>query len=86
MRHEPHKLVEGCLIAGVAMGARAGYIYIRWVRGRRGSQGAVVEANEREGGADLVGKTAAVPPCHMLWSCMLSTQLAVPLPVLLSTN
>lgn len=31
MRHEPHKLVEGCLMAGVAMGARAGYIYIRWV-------------------------------------------------------
>jgi hypothetical protein len=29
MRHEPHKLVEGCLIAGVAMRARAGYIYIR---------------------------------------------------------
>lgn len=30
MRHEPHKLVEGCLIAGTAMGARVGYIYIRW--------------------------------------------------------
>jgi hypothetical protein len=29
MRHEPHKLVEGCLIAGTAMRARAGYIYIR---------------------------------------------------------
>jgi NADH:ubiquinone oxidoreductase subunit F (NADH-binding) len=29
MRHEPHKLVEGCLVAGTAMGARAGYIYIR---------------------------------------------------------
>lgn len=29
MRHDPHKLVEGCLIAGVAMGARAAYIYIR---------------------------------------------------------
>jgi hypothetical protein len=29
MRHEPHKLVEGCLIAGVGMRARAGYIYIR---------------------------------------------------------
>ena len=29
MRHDPHKLVEGCLIAGVAMGARAGYIYSR---------------------------------------------------------
>lgn len=29
MRNEPHKLVEGCLIAGTAMRARAGYIYIR---------------------------------------------------------
>ena len=29
LRHDPHKLVEGCLLAGVAMGARAGYIYIR---------------------------------------------------------
>lgn len=24
MRHDPHKLVEGCLVAGAAMGARAG--------------------------------------------------------------
>ncbi|XP_010773860.1 NADH dehydrogenase [ubiquinone] flavoprotein 1, mitochondrial-like isoform X2 [Notothenia coriiceps] len=29
MRHDPHKLIEGCLIAGRAMGARAAYIYIR---------------------------------------------------------
>merc|ERR1712192_212752 len=29
MRHDPHTLVEGCLVAGAAMGARAGYIYIR---------------------------------------------------------
>ena len=29
MRHDPHKLVEGCLIAGFAMGAHAAYIYIR---------------------------------------------------------
>lgn len=29
MRHDPHKLIEGCLIAGVAMSARAAYIYIR---------------------------------------------------------
>jgi NADH:ubiquinone oxidoreductase subunit F (NADH-binding) len=29
MRHDPHKLLEGCLIAGHAMGARAAYIYIR---------------------------------------------------------
>ena len=29
MRHDPHKLVEGCLVAGFAMRARAAYIYIR---------------------------------------------------------
>ncbi|KAL7678120.1 hypothetical protein ACOME3_004349 [Neoechinorhynchus agilis] len=27
MRHDPHKLIEGCLIAGAAMKARAGGIY-----------------------------------------------------------
>ena len=29
MRHDPHRLIEGSLIAGRAMGARAAYIYIR---------------------------------------------------------
>lgn len=29
MRHEPHKLLEGCLIAGFAIRAVAAYIYIR---------------------------------------------------------
>ncbi len=29
MRHDPHKLIEGSLIAGFAMGAHAAYIYIR---------------------------------------------------------
>jgi NADH-quinone oxidoreductase subunit F len=29
MRHEPHKLIEGCLIGGFAIGAVAAYIYIR---------------------------------------------------------
>ena len=29
IRHEPHKLIEGCLIAGFAMGAHTGFIYIR---------------------------------------------------------
>src|SRR5512135_2006610 len=28
MRHDPHLLVEGCLIAGFAMGAHAAYIYV----------------------------------------------------------
>jgi NADH-quinone oxidoreductase subunit F len=29
MRHDPHTLIEGCLIASFAMGAHAAYIYIR---------------------------------------------------------
>jgi NADH-quinone oxidoreductase subunit F len=29
MRHDPHKLIEGCLVAGFAMGAVAAYIYVR---------------------------------------------------------
>lgn len=29
LRHEPHKLIEGCLIGGFAMQANAAYIYIR---------------------------------------------------------
>ena len=29
IRHEPHKLLEGCVVAGFAMRARAAYIYIR---------------------------------------------------------
>jgi NADH-quinone oxidoreductase subunit F len=29
IRNEPHKLIEGCLIAGFAMGAHTGFIYIR---------------------------------------------------------
>ncbi|MBT6307509.1 MAG: NADH-quinone oxidoreductase subunit NuoF [Rhodospirillaceae bacterium] len=29
MRHEPHKLIEGCLVAGFAMGAHVAYIYVR---------------------------------------------------------
>eukprot|EP00924_Labyrinthula_sp_SR-Ha-C_P013750 maker-scaffold_5-snap-gene-12.57-mRNA-1 protein AED:0.01 eAED:0.01 QI:95/1/1/1/1/1/3/306/489 len=29
LRKEPHKLIEGCLVAGFAMRARAAYIYIR---------------------------------------------------------
>lgn len=29
MRGDPHKLIEGCLVAGRAMGANAAYIYVR---------------------------------------------------------
>jgi NADH-quinone oxidoreductase subunit F len=54
MRHDPHLLVEGCLIAGFAMGCNAGYIYIRgeFIRERERLQAAIDEAYE----AKLVGK------------------------------
>ena len=29
MRHDPHKLIEGCLLAGFAMGANHAFIYLR---------------------------------------------------------
>lgn len=29
LRHEPHKLIEGALIAAFSMGAKVGYIYVR---------------------------------------------------------
>ena len=56
MRHEPHKLVEGCLLAGVAMGATACYIYIR---GEYIYEAHVLDAAIREAyEAGLLGKDA----------------------------
>jgi len=56
MRHDPHKLVEGCLVAGRAMGACAAYIYIRGEFYNEASnlQRAVKEAYQ----AGLIGKNA----------------------------
>jgi NADH-quinone oxidoreductase subunit F len=56
LRYDPHILLEGCLIAGVAMGANQGYIYIRgeyWEPLQR-LEAAVVQARE----AGLLGKNA----------------------------
>jgi NADH-quinone oxidoreductase subunit F len=57
LRHEPHKLVEGCLLAGFAMRANAGYIYIRgeFVNEAITLQKAIDEAYD----AGLLGKNAA---------------------------
>jgi NADH-quinone oxidoreductase subunit F len=57
MRHDPHKLVEGCLIAGAAIGATAAYIYIRgeFYNEAQRLQFAIDEAYE----AGLLGKNAA---------------------------
>jgi NADH-quinone oxidoreductase F subunit len=56
IRHDPHKLVEGCVLAGAGMGATAGYIYIRgeFVREAEVLEAAIAEAYE----AGLVGKDA----------------------------
>ncbi|MFN4282001.1 MAG: NADH-quinone oxidoreductase subunit NuoF [Alphaproteobacteria bacterium] len=56
MRHDPHKLIEGCLIAGFAINAVAAYIYIRgeFYREAENLQIAIDEAYE----AGLIGKNA----------------------------
>jgi NADH-quinone oxidoreductase subunit F len=56
IRHDPHKLVEGSLIAGFAMRARAGYIYIRgeFIAETKALEKAVAEAYA----AGLLGKNA----------------------------
>jgi NADH-quinone oxidoreductase subunit F len=57
IRHDPHKLVEGALIAGYAMRARAAYIYIRgeYIREAEVLQKAIDEAYA----AGLIGKNAS---------------------------
>ncbi|MFN3447296.1 MAG: NADH-quinone oxidoreductase subunit NuoF [Roseococcus sp.] len=56
IRHDPHKLIEGCLIAGFAMGASVGYIYIR---GEYYNESLVLEAAIAEAyEAGLLGRNA----------------------------
>jgi NADH-quinone oxidoreductase subunit F len=56
MRFDPHMLIEGCLVAGFAMGCRAAYIYIRgeFYLEAVHLQAAIDEAYE----AGLIGKNA----------------------------
>ncbi|MEN8721547.1 MAG: NADH-quinone oxidoreductase subunit NuoF [Alphaproteobacteria bacterium] len=56
MRHDPHKLIEGCLVAGFAMQAHAAYIYVRgeFIKERYALQAAIDEAYE----AGLLGPDA----------------------------
>ena len=61
LRHDPHKLVEGCLLAGVGMGAHTAYVYVRgeFVREAQALQRAIDEARD----AGLIGKNA----CNSGW-------------------
>jgi NADH-quinone oxidoreductase subunit F len=56
LRHDPHKLIEGCLVASFAMGAQASYIYIRgeFYNEALNLQAAIDEAYA----AGLIGKNA----------------------------
>ena len=56
LRFDPHMLLEGCLVAGFAMGASACYIYIRgeFYNEARHVEAAIAEAYE----AGLIGKNA----------------------------
>ncbi len=56
LRHEPHKLLEGIVLAGAAMGCTHCYIYVRgeFVREAQVLEAAVAEAYE----AGLLGKNA----------------------------
>ncbi len=57
MRHDPHTLIEGALLASFAMGAHTAYIYIRgeFIREREILQAAIDEAYD----AGLLGRNAA---------------------------
>lgn len=57
LRNEPHKLLEGCLIAGRAIGAHTCYIYVRgeYYNEAKILQKAIVEAYEK----GFIGKNAA---------------------------
>ena len=54
MRHDPHTLIEGCVVASFAMGAHAAYIYVRgeFIREREALQAAIDECYD----AGLLGK------------------------------
>ncbi|HKU98591.1 MAG TPA: NADH-quinone oxidoreductase subunit NuoF [Vineibacter sp.] len=56
MRHDPHMLIEGCLVAGFAMQAHAAYIYIR---GEFYDEAVKLNAAVRQAyDAGLIGKNA----------------------------
>jgi NADH-quinone oxidoreductase subunit F len=56
LRNDPHRLLEGCVVAGFAMGATACYIYIRGEYFHEGSQ--VQKAIDEAYDAGLIGKNA----------------------------
>jgi NADH-quinone oxidoreductase subunit F len=63
LRHDPHRLLEGCLVAAFAMQAKAVYIYIRGEFYNEASN--VAAAIDEAYAAGLLGKNA----CGSGWDC-----------------
>ena len=61
LRYDPHTLVEGCLVAGFAMGANAAYIYVRGEFYSEASH--LQQAIDEAYGAGLIGPNA----CNSGW-------------------
>jgi NADH-quinone oxidoreductase subunit F len=57
LRHEPQKLIEGCLLSGFAIGAHVGYIYVRGEFYREAER--LEQAIEEAYAVGLLGKNAA---------------------------
>ena len=68
IRHEPHKLLEGCVVAGFAMRAHAAYIYIRgeFVNEARRLQAAIDEAYD----AACLVMTRQSQAGHLMFICI----------------
>src|SRR6201992_715802 len=62
IRHDPHKLIEGALVAGFAMRARAAYIYIRgeYIREAEVLFAAIEEAYAK----GFIGKNSCRSGCY----------------------
>ncbi|MEE9210253.1 MAG: NADH-quinone oxidoreductase subunit F, partial [Kiloniellales bacterium] len=61
LRNDPHRLLEGCLVAGFAMGAKTCYIYIRGEFYREAER--LEQAVDEAYGAGLIGKNACQSGC-----------------------
>ena len=69
LRHDPHLLVEGCLVASFAMQAHACYIYVRgeYILERNRLQKAIDEAYA----AGLVGKMPVALAGTLIFTCIM---------------
>ena len=70
MRHDPHTLIEGCLVAGFAMGANTAWIYMRgeFIRERESLQVAIDECYD----AGLIGPNACGSGWDFDSSCIMA--------------